>query len=68
MKEVELTFEVESDLYTEFCAVCDKLGITPEDAVRGFIQAFVEAKGFPFPVTDEELEACKRAYNAHGSK
>lgn len=46
-----MTFRVDSDVKQQMSAICKELGMTTSTAFNLFANAFVRAKGMPFPVT-----------------
>lgn len=46
-----MTFRVDSDVKRQMSAICKELGMTTSTAFNLFANAFVRAKGMPFPVT-----------------
>lgn len=47
---VEVTFEIDEDLFNEFKTICDKEGVTVEQAINMFFRACIKAGGIPFSV------------------
>ena len=52
--DTNMTFRMDSDVKAEMAAICDKLGMTTSTAFNIFANAFVRAKGMPFPVTIQD--------------
>ena len=46
-----MTFRMDSDVKMQMAAICKELGMTTSTAFNLFANAFVRAKGMPFPVT-----------------
>ena len=46
-----MTFRMDKELKAEMAAICKELGMTTSTAFNLFANAFVRAKGMPFPVT-----------------
>lgn len=46
-----MTFRMDSDVKQQMSAICKELGMTTSTAFNLFANAFVRAKGMPFPVT-----------------
>ncbi len=65
MTTVQRTFQLEESLDRQFCEMAEKLGTTPSDALRIFVEAFVAQKGFPFAWTLHEEKVLKRTFNAN---
>lgn len=45
-----MTFRMDSDVKQQMSAICKELGMTTSTAFNLFANAFVRAKGMPFPV------------------
>ncbi len=52
--DTNMTFRIDSDTKKQMAAICDRLGMTVSTAFNIFANAFVRAKGIPFPVSLEE--------------
>jgi len=46
-----MTFRMDADVKKQMSAICKELGMTTSTAFNLFANAFVRAKGMPFPVT-----------------
>ena len=46
-----ITFRMDNDVKQQMSAICKELGMTTSTAFNLFANAFVRAKGMPFPVT-----------------
>ncbi|MBE6701180.1 MAG: hypothetical protein E7582_04755 [Ruminococcaceae bacterium] len=55
MSMVTMTFEVETELYNQFKAVCDKCGLTVEEACILFFKETIARGTIPFSYTQEDL-------------
>lgn len=55
--DTNMTFRMDSDVKAEMAAICDRLGMTTSTAFNIFANAFVRAKGMPFPVTIQDPDA-----------
>ncbi|HIT32739.1 MAG TPA: type II toxin-antitoxin system RelB/DinJ family antitoxin [Candidatus Enterenecus stercoripullorum] len=51
--DTNMTFRMDSEVKTRMAAICEQLGMTTSTAFNIFANAFVRAKGMPFPVTVE---------------
>ena len=49
-----MTFRVDADIKRQMSTICKELGMTTSTAFNLFANAFVRAKGMPFPVTINE--------------
>lgn len=49
--DTNMTFRMDSDVKMQMAAICKELGMTTSTAFNLFANAFVRAKGMPFPVT-----------------
>ena len=54
MMDTNMTFRIDSEVKTQMSAICNQLGMTTSTAFNIFANAFVRAKGMPFPVTVQE--------------
>jgi len=52
--DTNMTFRMDSDVKNQMSAICAQLGMTTSTAFNIFANAFVRAKGMPFPVTVNE--------------
>lgn len=52
--DTNMTFRIDSDIKKQMAAICDSLGMTVSTAFNIFANAFVRAKGIPFPVSLKE--------------
>lgn len=52
--DTNMTFRIDSDTKKQMAEICDRLGMTVSTAFNIFANAFVRAKGIPFPVSLEE--------------
>lgn len=52
--DTNITFRMDSDIKAQMAAICTKLGMTTSTAFNIFANAFVRAKGMPFPVAIQE--------------
>lgn len=48
-----MTFRMDADIKRQMSAICKELGITTSTAFNLFANAFVRAKGMPFPVSTQ---------------
>ena len=46
-----ITFRIDTDVKQQMSAICKELGMSTSTAFNLFANAFVRAKGMPFPVT-----------------
>lgn len=46
-----MTFRMDSTVKSEMISICNQIGMTASTAFNIFANAFVRAKGMPFPVT-----------------
>ena len=46
-----ITFRIDTDIKQQMSAICKELGMSTSTAFNLFANAFVRAKGMPFPVT-----------------
>ena len=51
-----ITFRIDSDVKQKMSAICKELGMSTSTAFNLFANAFVRAKGMPFPVTVQMAE------------
>ena len=49
-----MTFRIDQDVKSQMASICKELGMTPSTAFNLFANAFVRAKGMPFPVAIQE--------------
>ena len=57
MKEkIDLTIEMDSDLYRQASRVCDELGTTLEEVCTLFVYETVRLGRFPFELTEEDWD------------
>ncbi len=56
---IVMEFEIDQNLHDSVKAVLDPLGISLENAIVQFLKACVACGGFPFHVTQEQLEEMK---------
>ena len=49
--ESTITFGIDADIKQQMSAICKELGMSTSTAFNLFANAFVRAKGMPFPVT-----------------
>lgn len=49
-----MTFRMDSEVKAQMSTICNQLGMTTSTAFNIFANAFVRAKGMPFPVTVQE--------------
>ncbi len=54
--DTNMTFRMDSEVKSQMAAICAQLGMTTSTAFNIFANAFVRAKGMPFPVTLQEAE------------
>lgn len=66
MAEIEFEIQVEDEVLAGMKSVCKDLGITVNEALAAFAREFVAHRGFPFEVTEEELEDARRLEENHG--
>ena len=52
--DTNMTFRMDSEVKAQMSAICTQLGMTTSTAFNIFANAFVRAKGMPFPVTVQE--------------
>ena len=52
--DTNMTFRMDSEVKAQMAAICDALGMSTSTAFNIFANAFVRAKGMPFPVTVQE--------------
>lgn len=52
--DTNMTFRMDSEVKAQMGAICSQLGMTTSTAFNIFANAFVRAKGMPFPVTVRE--------------
>ena len=52
--DTNMTFRMDSEVKSQMASICAQLGMTPSTAFNVFANAFVRAKGMPFPVTINE--------------
>ena len=57
MMDTNMTFRIDSEIKAQMAAICNQLGMTTSTAFNIFANAFVRAKGMPFPVTVQEQTA-----------
>ncbi|MDR0974828.1 MAG: type II toxin-antitoxin system RelB/DinJ family antitoxin [Ruminococcus sp.] len=55
-KESYIQIRVQPEVKTEFEKICSIIGISPSTAVSIFINATINTKGIPFPVTAKHNE------------
>lgn len=48
-----MTFRMDADIKRQMSAICKELGMTTSTAFNLFANAFVRAKGMPFPVSTQ---------------
>lgn len=51
--DTSITFQIDADVKQQMSDICKELGITTSAAFNLFANAFVHAKGMPFPLTDQ---------------
>lgn len=56
MTMTTIEFEVDTELWEAFCKLCEENGVTPEEALRRFVEEFVRQGGFSFEPSPEILE------------
>ena len=56
MMDANMTFRIDADVKAQMAAICKELGMTTSTAFNLFANAFVRAKGMPFPVKIQEAE------------
>lgn len=49
-----MTFRMDAEVKSQMAAICKELGMTTSTAFNLFANAFVRAKGMPFPVSIQE--------------
>ena len=54
--DTNMTFRINSEIKAQMSAICKELGMTTSTAFNLFANAFVKAKGMPFPVNIQETE------------
>lgn len=54
--DTNMTFRMDSEVKAQMSSICAQLGMSPSTAFNLFANAFVRAKGMPFPVTIREPE------------
>ena len=54
--DANMTFRIDSDVKAQMSAICKELGMTTSTAFNLFANAFVRAKGMPFPIKIQEAE------------
>lgn len=54
--DTNMTFRMDSEVKSQMASICAQLGMTTSTAFNIFANAFVRAKGMPFPVTIQEPE------------
>ena len=47
--DTNMTFRMDSEVKAQMAAICDALGMSTSTAFNIFANAFVRAKGMPFP-------------------
>ena len=52
--DTNMTFRMDSEVKAQMAAICDALGMSTSTAFNIFANAFVRAKGMPFPATIQE--------------
>ncbi len=50
-----ITFRIDSEVEQQMSAICKELGMSTSTAFSLFANAFVRAKGMPFPITVHPL-------------
>ena len=55
--DTNMTFRMDSDVKAQMSAICKELGMTTSTAFNLVANAFVRAKGMPFPVQLQEAES-----------
>ena len=55
--DTNMTFRMDSEIKAQMSAICKELGMTTSTAFNLFSNAFVRAKGMPFPVNIQEAES-----------
>lgn len=51
--DTNMTFRMDTDVKQQMAAICKELGMSTSTAFNLFANAFVRAKGMPFPVTTQ---------------
>jgi len=54
--DTNVTFRIDSEVKAQMAEICSQLGMTTSTAFNIFANAFVRAKGMPFPVTVQKPE------------
>lgn len=54
--DTNMTFRMDSDVKAKMAEICAGIGMSQSTAFNIFANAFVRAKGMPFPVTLEKGE------------
>jgi len=54
--DTNVTFRIDSEVKAQMAEICSQLGMTTSTAFNIFANAFVRAKGMPFPVMVQEPE------------
>lgn len=54
--DANMTFRIDADVKAQMSAICNELGMTTSTAFNLFANAFVRAKGMPFPIKIQEAE------------
>ena len=54
--DANMTFRIDADVKAQMSAICKELGMTTSTAFNLFANAFVRAKGMPFPIKIQEAE------------
>ena len=54
--DANMTFRIDADVKAQMSVICKELGMTTSTAFNLFANAFVRAKGMPFPIKIQEAE------------
>lgn len=54
-----MTFRMDADIKRQMSAICKELGMSTSTAFNLFANAFVRAKGMPFPVSTQIAPAAR---------
>ena len=52
--DTNMTFRMDSEVKAQMNSICEQLGMFASTAFNIFANAFIRAKGFPFPVVIQE--------------
>ena len=63
MAKTKVSFEMNSKTYQEMEAVCERLGLSPEEAFEVFAHRVVNDQGIPFKITTDDFPVRERRIN-----